>query len=199
MVISETVIDRLKLVAAALFVMIGVGGVALSLSLLHHYPDWLIRAILVVSLLVFIVIALVLFNASSVGKPLDKDRVRKLESEGLIVSTAFLARRAFQVEEFEDEGSHYFLELDDRRVLFLSGQYLWRYDAEDQPRSFPCTEFVVRRHATKGYALDVLCGGTIIEPEVVAPPFDVHDFGTNAPRGTPKTGHTWTPENRPTR
>lgn len=38
----------------------------------------------------------------------------------------------------------------------------------------------MRRHAIEGYALDVLCGGTVIEPEFIAPPFEADDFGTDA-------------------
>lgn len=75
------------------------------------------------------------------------------------MSEAYRVKRAFQVEEFEDEGSHYYIELDDRRVLFLSGQYLYDYDSEDPPRAFPCTEFVVRRHRTKGYVVDISLSG----------------------------------------
>ena len=62
--------------------------------------------------------------------------------------------RAFGVKEFEDEGLHYFLELTDGRVLVLSGQYLYDYEAisddseTNRPRAFPCSEFTLRRHKT---------------------------------------------------
>jgi hypothetical protein len=146
----------------------------------RSYPAWLVNSIPLCALLAFLVIAVVLFNVPSIRTALPGERIRKLEAQGLVRSRPYRALRAFQIEEFEDEGSHYFLELDDHAVLFLCGQYLYDYDAEDQPRTFPCTEFVVRRHATKGYALDVLCGGAVIEPEVIAPPFDADDFGTDA-------------------
>jgi hypothetical protein len=87
------------------------------------------------------------------------------------------ATRAFGVEEFEDEGLHYFLELADGRVLFVSGQYLYDYEpSSDDPettqaRSFPCTEFTVQRHKKEGYVVEILRGGTVLEPEVMAPPF----------------------------
>ena len=51
------------------------------------------------------------------------------------------------MEELEDEGVSYFLELDDGAVLFLSGQYL---DEDESP--FPCTEFIVRRLPADGDA-----------------------------------------------
>jgi hypothetical protein len=84
------------------------------------------------------------------------------------------------VEELDEEGLHYFIEVDDHSTLFLSGQYLYNYDSEEQPRTFPCTAFAVRRHRTRGYAVDIVCLGTILEPEVFAPPFDANDFGTDA-------------------
>lgn len=130
--------------------------------------------------LVLLLTAIVLFNAPHIRTCAPGEKIQKLEAQGLVQSQPYRAVRAFQVEEFEDEGSHYFLKLDDHRVVFLSGQYLWNYDSEDHPRAFPCTEFVVRRHATKGYALDVLCNGTVIEPELISPPFNVDDFGTSA-------------------
>lgn len=54
--------------------------------------------------------------------------------------------------------------------------YLYDYepitDDEElnQPRAFPCTEFIVRRHKKEGYVAESLCSGTVLEPEVVAPP-----------------------------
>ena len=177
----EALRDRLKLVGAALFAVAGAfGGFCLSLWLPRSYPGWLLDSIPLCALFVFLVIAVALFNSSVVGTAVPGEKIRKLESQGLVRSQPYRALRAFQIQEFDDEGSHYYIELDDRRVLFLSGQYLWDHDAEDQPRTFPCTAFVVRRHATKGYALDVLCGGAVIEPEVIAPPFDADDFGTEA-------------------
>lgn len=168
--------DRFKLVGAALFVLGGAfGGVFLSLSLPRNYPAWLVNSIPLCALLASLVVAVVLFNVPFVRTAVPGERIRKLEAQGLVRSERYRALRAFQIEEFEDEGSHYFIELDDHTVLFLSGQYLWDYD---RLRTFPCTEFVVRRHATKGYALDVLCGGAVIELEIIAPPFDADDFGT---------------------
>src|SRR5262245_56049154 len=44
----------------------------------------------------------------------------ELRDQGLLESASFKAARAFQVEEFEDEGLHYFLELrSNAGVLFL--------------------------------------------------------------------------------
>jgi len=122
-------------------------------------------------------------------KPLEQ-RITELEAVGLVERQLFLAQRAFAVREFEDEGLHYFIELIDGRVLFLSGQYLYDYEpiSDDpefnQPRLFPCTEFVVQRHKLARYVLQIQCAGAILEPEVVAPPFNREDHR----RGVPEDG-----------
>jgi hypothetical protein len=84
-----------------------------------------------------------------------------LMERGLIDVETFTAKRAFAIEEFEDEGPHYFLELADGRVLYLSGQYL--YDLEEitgvpgwnQPGRFPCAHFQVKRHKLERYIASV--------------------------------------------
>jgi hypothetical protein len=75
---------------------------------------------------------MVLFNS-----PVGRTNVRKLEKHGMLLSRAYEARRAFQVEELDEEGLHYFIELEDHGTLFLSGQYLYNYNCEDQPRTSP--------------------------------------------------------------
>ncbi len=140
-----------------------------------------------IGLLMFILVvaATILFNWQ--GKAVfaarsHDDYVRALEEQGKLELHEFRATRAFQVEEFEDEGSHYFLELDDRSVLYLTGQYLYEYEPmeadEDEPatfRRFPCTSFTVRTNLHDGYTVDLLCEGDVLEPEVVAPPFSRSD------------------------
>lgn len=93
----------------------------------------------------------------------------ELENQGLITSAQFKVRRALEVEETEDEGPHYYLELDDGSVLFLSGQYLYDYE-------FPFTKFVIKRHKVKGYVLEVITGGIPLEPEKMAHAFSIKDW-----------------------
>ncbi len=91
------------------------------------------------------------------------------EAAGLLTSERFRAIRAFEVEEREDEGRHLYLELGDGRVLFLCGQYLYDYgEINDDPEvnqtaTFPCTEFVLKRHKTEGWVHSIECGGRLIE------------------------------------
>lgn len=121
------------------------------------------------------VAALIVFQPRGVnlsGHPTLEQQIQDLEARGLLSAQVYRATRAFEVEEFEDEGCHYFLELTDGRVLFLSGQYLYNYVSESDAgvgRRFPCSEFAVRRHSTEGYAVDIQCGGQVLEPDSVAP------------------------------
>ena len=133
--------------------------------------------------------AFVLFNRAGGrrGPPGDPEKyVRELERNGLVVTADFQAKRAFGVEEFEDEGLHDFLELADGSVLFLSGPYLYDYEPEARAtgpaaaRRFPCSEFTVRRHRDDGFVVDLLCRGQVLEPELVTAPFGEADFRRGA-------------------
>lgn len=103
--------------------------------------------------------------------------IAELEAAGMVTAEEFRATRALGVAQTEDEGPTYLLELDDRRILCLAGQYLFEYepitdDSElNQSRRFPCSEFTVRRHATKGFVLDIDCRGGAFEPMETLPPF----------------------------
>jgi hypothetical protein len=169
-----------------------------SLNVFDRAPSWVVGAGTALFMLVFVVLAMWLFNPKGAdwvrGKTAEEHK-RELEQSGLLESTDFRATRAFGVEEFEDEGLHYFLELANGRVLFLSGQYLYDYEpiADDpeltQSRRFPCTEFTVRRHKSEGYVVEILCGGTVLEPEVMAPPFSEKVWKAN---GVPEDGQILT-------
>ena len=108
--------------------------------------------------------------------------IHDLRNKNLLLQSTFKAKRAFQVEEFDDEGSHYFIELEDGNVLYLNGQYLYDYEPiEDDPefnqeRSFPCTEFTILRHKTEDYVLKIETGGKVLEPEVLTSSFTISDY-----------------------
>jgi hypothetical protein len=116
-------------------------------------------------------------KASGMSKPLT---IEELDKQGLIQREKYEATRAFQVEEFEDEGSQYFIELKNGSTLFLCGQYLYDYEPMEgtrtQIRKFPCTEFVVLRDNRDGLIVDVDPGGKVIEPELEVPQFNIADF-----------------------
>jgi hypothetical protein len=148
-------------------------------------PPWLIQTATIIVFFGFIGISLFLFNKKN-DRPFECDndinnQIELLERQGLLTLTTFQATRAFAVEEFEHEGSHYFLELADKSILYLSGQYLWDFeeitdDPElNQPRLFPCTEFSVRRHKEEGYVVGLICMGRVLTPECTVPSFDRSD------------------------
>jgi hypothetical protein len=149
-----------------------------------NVPSWAYK------LAVVIVTVAVLFGAYALFNKRDylmskfrsaEEHIRWLESHGLLVDTTFKARRAFGVKEADDEGPHYFIELDDGRILYLNGQYLYDYEQTtddpelNQPRRFPCTEFTTRRHKKDGYVVEIKCAGAVLEPELIASRFTNKD------------------------
>ncbi len=182
----------MRVVVAALFVVGGMFAAVLLLSVtgaIDRAPPGVIGVGFGFLLLVLSIAALVLFNpwwANPLGRMTPEELLRRLEDEELLVSSDFRARRAFSVAEADEEGLHYFLELVDGRVLYLSGQYLHDYEPiadgpeGNQPRRFPCTDFTVRRHKIQRYVVDLVCRGRVLEPEFIAPPFTRragHSFG----------------------
>ena len=119
--------------------------------------------------------------------------LEEMEKQGLLIREKHEATRAFQVEEFEDEGCQYFIELKNGSVLFLCGQYLYEYEPMDdgpetkQPRRFPCTEFTLLRDKRDRLIADVVCGGLPIEPEGEVPHFTEADFDSGR---APEDGDT---------
>ena len=183
-------VAMLRLVGAGLVVFGGMlAFVALisSLGALDGRSSWPVFVGLPFVLLGLLALSFWLFNPTGtdpLGSKRPEQQLRELEEGGLLASTSFRATRAFGVEEAEDEGLHYYLELDDGRVLFLSGQYLYDYEPDDdpefaRPRKFPCTEFTVRRHKDEGWVAEIVCSGAILEPEIVLHPFRTKEWHTN--------------------
>ena len=92
------------------------------------------------------------------------------ERLGLAVRESYRAKRAFKVEEFEDEGPHYFVELDDGRVLYLSGQYLY-----DIP-NFPCGQFQALRDTEHGWIIGVEPQSPTMPLDATLPSFQPKDY-----------------------
>ena len=173
----------IKMFLTAAFVVLAFTGVLFALSLIDPLPvpTPVVIGLLVLIFGVLLALAMRLFDRRPrVPPPVPID-------ESTLVSQRFQARRAFEVEEFEDEGQSFFIELADGSVLFLSGQDLY----DDEAR-FPCTEFVVRRTPT-GEDYDVTCEGEPLAPEAVAPWFsgDEHDSGRVPQDGQVITDRTY--------
>jgi hypothetical protein len=80
---------------------------------------------------------------------------------------------ALRVEEAEDEGSSYYLRLEDGRVAFLSGQYL--YEPEDAG-TFPNSVVTVVRAPHTDIVLDLRCEGRPLGSAPVLPTFTAADW-----------------------
>jgi len=108
----------LRVTLAGLFIFISTAAVAGAIGAIYPDDQWPVWAtpMIIATLFGTIVGSLFLFNPKGLrpnvpGKTLE-EQIADLEAEGLIQRDSFTARRAFQVEEFEDEGSHYYLEQD---------------------------------------------------------------------------------------
>ena len=147
----------------------------------ENTPPLLFGLTMAVVLIVFALVMSVIFNLSRRSPPRGPT-VAELDAQGLVTSVDYKATRAFKVDEFEDEGLHYFVELSDRTVLYLNGQYLYDYDldaasSENRPTvGFPNTEFTACRHRIEGSVLDLICRGEPLKPEVIAPAFGANRF-----------------------
>jgi hypothetical protein len=159
----------MRVILAGLFVFIGLSIlVGVSGPFMERLGAVVMFPIMLAAFFGLLVAANAIFN-SDYGKRkphIDADeQYREWIEQGLITKTKYVARRAFEVEEFEDEGKHFFLELEDSSVLYLNGQYL--YDLVDpleeveQPR-FPCKEFAGERHAN-GLAVNIRCEGSLLD------------------------------------
>ncbi|MEQ1891637.1 MAG: hypothetical protein ABL998_03770, partial [Planctomycetota bacterium] len=111
------------------------------------------------------------------GDSHERDKHSADLASGHATCTTYEITDALQVEEFEDEGSHYYLKLTDGRVLFLSGQWLYEYEAgededgEPTPARFPCRRFTVERAAKSALFLDMKPLAPAFPPSGTLPPF----------------------------
>lgn len=130
-----------------------------------------------------VALALILHGRRSVGPLLARERDKHAAdlASGQATCTSYEITDALRVEEFEDEGSHYYLKLADGGVLFLSGQWLYEYeqgaddDGQPTPARFPCRRFTVERAAQSGLFLDLIPHGPAFPPSDTLPPFNDAD------------------------
>ena len=177
----------MRLLIAALSFFIGLFAItgAIMALLPANAPEWLTGVGILIGFSLSLLITNRLVNApgtnfwsfSRAPEPDDQP-----EQEGLLVSTTYRARRYFEVAGSNEEGPHYFIELQDGSVLYLSGRYLAAFGPHkvlnviERPGKFPCTEFVVKRDRSDGCVADIQCGGIALGPEIVTLPFKELDF-----------------------
>jgi hypothetical protein len=86
------------------------------------------------------------------------------------------ALEAIKVEEAEDEGSTYFLKMEDGSTLAMGGQYLYPYER----RGFPWTMFEIRQAAHSGIFFGLSRVGERLKPSMLRgalPLRDVREWG----------------------
>lgn len=167
-------------IAAAAALVAGINAIASTA------PSWLVLALFISGAGVIVVVARRILVPRSSSDEVDSrspaELVSDLRASGELATESFRARRCIAIGEFEDEGLTYWLELEDGRLLCLSGQYLYPYEDDPetgQPRRFPCTEFTVRSHARNNFSIDIECRGTVLEPIAVLPPFNQQAWDEN--------------------
>jgi hypothetical protein len=81
---------------------------------------------------------------------------------------------ALQVEEVDDEGAQFFLELEDGRILFVMGQYLW--DDDDESPQFPNRELLITRLPHAQDIFDMKYLGEYFPPSAERAPFTGEEY-----------------------
>jgi hypothetical protein len=160
----------MRLLGAAIVVFVGMCvGVVLFSLVPVSVPLWFMGPLSVVLFFGLVGMVMVIFNGGTKVIPAVRESLDELRRRGLISTEVVRARRAFSVEEFEDEGPHYFLELEDRRVLYLNGKYLYDYcDDSAELRRFPTSDFEIHRHKTQGYVVEMDCRGKLLTLDMEA-------------------------------
>ena len=87
--------------------------------------------------------------------------------------TRYDVRDALAVDEFEDEGLSYYLELADGRVVFLMGQYLYE---PVEHREFPARRVEIVRTMVTDTVLKVTALGPHLPPSATRGPFRTDEF-----------------------
>lgn len=141
------------------------------------------RILGVISMVVAIIAGVVMISAIFPRKVPPQPTVEELKTQGMVETTDYSATRAIMVEEFDDEGLFYLVDVGEGRTLCLAGQELYDFepldgevDGEDLPRRFPNTRFSVLRHREQEYILDLLCHGEPFEPLHIFQNFTPRDF-----------------------
>ena len=98
--------------------------------------------------------------------------------DGVVLMTTYHVVDAIRVEEAEDEGSQYYLKLEDGRVAFLAGQYLYELEEDG---SFPNRIVTVTRAPHSAVVLDVACEGDPLAPSASRPTFSREEFEKGIP------------------
>lgn len=111
-------------------------------------------------------------------------RKRKPKLEEVLDDTVEIldveASDAIKIEEFEDEGIGYYLNIGDGKVLFIQGQYLYDdNEYENTDPKIPSTRMTIHRGAVSKIVLDIRFVGEYLPPSHTNSPFTTEDYENN--------------------
>lgn len=167
----------MRLALAALFTYI---AIIWSVDLM---PDGLQSLGMIIVVPLAFILAIALFNHGVIRRLFVSDTAyaRKQLQKGRARETTYSVSRALSFEDQRTSCMAHFLELEDRRVICLYGQYLYDYEPIDddpevnQPRRFPTSEFTLVRFQKDDEPLVLKAGAEVIGTTLVPEP---HDYKT---------------------
>lgn len=85
-----------------------------------------------------------------------EQRTRKLD---VVEVLRVMGARFVEMEEHNDEGPHYFAEVDVGKLMFITGQWLYDPFVVGRDRAFPSTDFELARDPASGQVLSLRAAG----------------------------------------
>lgn len=163
----------MRLVYAGIFILLGL----LSMLVLVNrvYPDLdpsVMKILMPATIVILTAAAYFLFNKRGAWKLKNPEIARMYESRGELTYDVCRARRAFELDDVGNKVTWYVIELENGKAISLWDKLPAGppgFDENPKLRCFPCTEFTILRHVT-GFAVDIICGGEVIKPEVLTLP-----------------------------
>jgi len=134
----------------------GVVGAILEIGIGVHHAA---KICIVVGMLLGLIVGMGIFRKDQRTTRVLHSRYRQDLLKGEVEVLHCTATDAVKVEEFEDEGTEYFVDVGDSTILFLQGQVL--YDLDDV---FPNRAFDIVRTPTSQVVLEVRCTGESFHP-----------------------------------
>ena len=129
-------------------------------------PNWGAGIAAVAMYIAFPIVALSVWKARP---SMSKFSMADALENGKLGTADFDVHEAIAVEEAEDEGLIFFLDIGNGRTLFLAGQYLYTPCEENR---FPSDKIRVYWHTELGLTYGVECLGDRLLPCEVLPPLD---------------------------
>lgn len=162
----------MRLILAALFAYV---AAMVSIDLI---PEGLMPWAMIVAMPLVFFLAIIVFNKGAIRRLFisDTEYLRRQLEKGRAEKTTYRVTRALCFEDRRTSCMAHFLEIQDRKVMCLYGQYLYEYEPIDddpemnQPRRFPTSEFTVVRSLKDDVPLDLKVGSEVIGTKLIQEP-----------------------------